>query len=576
MDSREKATSLNPSFSVSTVAPSELKQQTAGINSDGGLSSRSWLVGLLALAGAFLWLYWSTLVQLGISWSGDEYYSHGPLLPLISAYLIWQLRDALRQAWNPNSKTFWGFAILLLGLGVAFFGFLVDINFVRAFSIPLVLLGIARICGGGKFECLLRFPILLFAAGVPISRVVVQTFSVPLQKLAAGCASLLLGVMGLSVESDGVNIFTPQYNFVVDVPCSGLKTVTALLTVGLVVAYMLKGLSIWSRILLASSSVLVAIVTNVIRIIIIIMIGIYYGKEAAEGFLHGFSNVVTMVLSLVLLLLFGSFLQQRGETDDDETDEDSPQSTATPTPQVAPPSPAAPSLRALSSPSFKVLLTMAVLLVATQLLGASAIVPQNGGPDRRVVAQLKLPAKSGPWAGKSVEVEPAVFEMLRPDAAVQKRYTLSSNSKNGTSLPLGSQVDVIVIYSSDSRGFHAPEICLRAGGWTINERDTRIASNSKQSIAMTTVTGERKRSRTHLAYFFGDTQSQASGWVSMLTQEALGRVTRKRTGSLEVQFAFGPGALKPNGDFKPELSALMLDVADSVRGQLAQAQSAKR
>lgn len=55
----------------------------------------------------------------------------------------------------------------------------------------------------------------------------------------------------------------------------------------------------------------------------------------------------------------------------------------------------------------------------------------------------------------------------------------------------------------------------------------------------------------------------------MLFQEAMGRAMRKRTGGLEVQFASGPSALGADGEFKPELSALMLDVAGSVRRQLA-------
>jgi exosortase len=538
------------------------------------------ILWIVAIGGALAWLYGATFQQLLLSWRDDEYYSHGPLLPFISAYLIWGNRVALQRAWNPGTGMKAGFVLLLIGLGIAFFGLLVDINFVRAFSIPVVLLALSRIIGGGQFERQMRFPILLLAAAVPISRVVVQTFSVPLQKMAAGGASLLLGVTGLSVENDGVNIFTPLYNFVVDVPCSGLKTATALLTVGLVVSYVMTGLSNFQRVILALSSVFVALLTNVLRIIFIILIGTYYGREAAEGFLHGFSNVVTLVLSLIFLMLIGTWMQRRNQDQREQEEEERSEmgahevaNQAASSPQTFAPiaenPPASSMLPRLSAHvSGRVFACVLILLIATHLLGSRAIVPEEVGPKKQAVANLQLPALSGAWSGQPVKVDAAVFEMLRPDAAVQKRYTLRADGKSSR-----DWVDAIVIYSSDSRGFHAPEICLRAGGWTINDRQSRVASYGNEKLPLTLVTGERKNSRTHLAYYFANTQSQASGWAAMLFKEALGRAMKKNTGSLEVQFAFSHNRLDSNGELSPELSQLILDVSRQISSQLASSSS---
>ena len=322
--------SANPSTNPTLERPAPQLARDAGgdqTNDGAGNGAAPWQnwAWALAVLAALGWLYGPTLEQLVVSWQGDEYYSHGPLLIPICGFLIWANRARLRAAWAqrgaPDAARAPGAWILLFGLGVAFLGQVADVNFVRAFSIPVVILGIARFAGGGRFESVLRFPILLFAAGVPISRVVVQTFSVPLQKMAAGGASMALGLFGLPVQSQGVNIFTPRYNFVVDVPCSGLKTAIALLTVGLIVAYLLPGLSSFRRVMLAVSSVAVALLANVIRILIIILIGIYMGRDAAEGFLHGFSNIVTFAISLSMMMALGQLLRQDDEWDEWEEDE---------------------------------------------------------------------------------------------------------------------------------------------------------------------------------------------------------------------------------------------------------------
>ena len=67
----------------------------------------------------------------------------------------------------------------------------------------------------------------------------VQTLTVPLQNYAASGAGVALGLMGLPVTREGVNLYTPLYHFVVAVPCSGLKTTITLFTLAIVVAHLL-------------------------------------------------------------------------------------------------------------------------------------------------------------------------------------------------------------------------------------------------------------------------------------------------------------------------------------------------
>ena len=53
-----------------------------------GVGWHGWL-----LVAVFLGLYGQVLIHLARQWYSDADYSHGFLVPLLSAYLIWQRRD---------------------------------------------------------------------------------------------------------------------------------------------------------------------------------------------------------------------------------------------------------------------------------------------------------------------------------------------------------------------------------------------------------------------------------------------------------------------------------------------------
>ncbi len=65
----------------------------------------------LVLVAALLLLYAPTLKLLAWQWYNDADYSHGFLVPILSAYLIWARRDKLRTI--PRKPSVWGMVIVL-------------------------------------------------------------------------------------------------------------------------------------------------------------------------------------------------------------------------------------------------------------------------------------------------------------------------------------------------------------------------------------------------------------------------------------------------------------------------------
>ena len=74
--------------------------------------------------------------------SRDSYYSHGILIPFVSGYLIWNMRDELKKIKCQESK--WGKSLVILGVVIYLLSSLFRIYFSSGFSM-LMLYSVDRI-----------------------------------------------------------------------------------------------------------------------------------------------------------------------------------------------------------------------------------------------------------------------------------------------------------------------------------------------------------------------------------------------------------------------------------------------
>jgi len=284
----------------------------------------------LLLVTALVLIYWPVLSWLAVSWRQDEDLAHAPLLPLISAWLIWRSRAQIAQSWHrerPAREAMGvldGAGLLLAGLILDLVGCVIEIHWrLRAFSLLIVLLGLVRLLAGRGVERLLRFPVLYPAMGIPTFALLADRCTASLQLFSAGGAALCLGVLGIPVERLGVNLHTSRYDFVVAAPCSGLKSVVVLATLAVLLAHLAPGLRRHHRWLLCLLSVPFALAANTLRIVLVVLLAYALGRDAAEGFLHGLSGIFTLAVAAALLGLcaarwragqYGRALQQDDES----------------------------------------------------------------------------------------------------------------------------------------------------------------------------------------------------------------------------------------------------------------------
>lgn len=84
--------------------------------------------------------YHTSLGFMARSWVNDENYSHGILVPAVSAFLIWKKRhDIFAQ---PLVEMWWGITFLLGGLGLYVVGELATLYILLHISLWFVLVGL--------------------------------------------------------------------------------------------------------------------------------------------------------------------------------------------------------------------------------------------------------------------------------------------------------------------------------------------------------------------------------------------------------------------------------------------------
>ena len=92
----------------------------------------------MAVAGLTAIVFFPTLRWLVASWSSNPYYSHGFLVPLLSAYFAWGKRGALKHR-KPNNV---GLAVLALGLTIHLLAFPWQAHLFSTLALVLVLAGL--------------------------------------------------------------------------------------------------------------------------------------------------------------------------------------------------------------------------------------------------------------------------------------------------------------------------------------------------------------------------------------------------------------------------------------------------
>ncbi len=263
-----------------------------------GRSAQIWRIALVC--ALFLLVYYRVLIKLVTDWWNIPDFSHGFLVPLFAAYLVWTRREVLRK--TPRAPSWSGVAVVAFALVTLLVGVYGAELFLSRISMIFLFSGLVLAFGGPRMLRELRFAILVLLLAIPIPSIIFSQITLPLQNLASRLASDLLPLFGVPVLREGNVIQLPAMSLEVAEACSGIRSLMSLLTVSVFYGYFLEQTN-WKRIVLALSSVPIAIAANALRILGTGLCVQYWNPDKAVGFFHEFSGWVMFLVSLACLFL---------------------------------------------------------------------------------------------------------------------------------------------------------------------------------------------------------------------------------------------------------------------------------
>lgn len=244
-------------------------------------------------------LYGPTLVGLWSDWLNDPNYSHGILVPPVMVWLLWRQRavfQTLERRPSYAGALIVAAALVVFALGNAGFEF-----FLTRISLAGVLAGIVVHLLGWRHLRLCLFPLLLFAASIPLPALIFNQIALPMQLLASRFGVAALEVVRIPAVREGNIILLEHATLEVAEACSGIRSLISLGTVTIVYGY-LSGQASRTRAVLALAVIPVVIVANGLRVAGAGAVAHAYGARAAAGFLHTCSGLVLFGAALLMLV----------------------------------------------------------------------------------------------------------------------------------------------------------------------------------------------------------------------------------------------------------------------------------
>jgi exosortase len=271
------------------------------------------------------------------NWSAVEDYQHGFLVVPLALFFAYEKRWALEDA---RIKGSWlGLIPMSLGLLSLMIGRLGNELMSMRCGFVLTLMGLVLLLLGREIFKVLAFPLFFLFLMVPLPQSLVNTIAFPLQLIAAKFAVLSLQEIGIPALVEGNIIHLAHTQLFVHEACSGLRSLMALITLGVVFAHFFKRGVLWAQILLVASTIPIAIFVNSFRVALTGVLAHHFGEEAATGAIHDFQGIFTFGLAFffllgegrlidVLLNALGHGTAGQSSNDDTETAEGDGETTA--------------------------------------------------------------------------------------------------------------------------------------------------------------------------------------------------------------------------------------------------------
>ena len=274
-----------------------------------GQAGRAWQaylpLGLVVLG----WLAMFGPVYHGLAtsiWSSDAN-GHGPFILGVSLWLLWTRREVLVQgATAPATWAASALMVLVAAMYVVGRSQTIWTLEVLAQNLALAALLLYFLGWGGLRRA--WFPLFFLLFMVPWPGDWIDAVTQPLKLAVSVVAAELLSLFGLPVGRTGVILSLGPYKLLVADACAGLNSLFTLEALGLLYLNLMNYQSVARKVSLALLIVPISFIANVVRVIVLALVTLYFGDEAGQGFVHSFAGMLLFAVALTLILLVDGLL----------------------------------------------------------------------------------------------------------------------------------------------------------------------------------------------------------------------------------------------------------------------------
>lgn len=261
---------------------------------------------------AFLALYYPFIQTLMRDWDANDNYKHGYFIPIVSAFMIWSLREELAAVEIKPSN--WGIALVVLGLLQLFIAKVGSEYFLQRTSMIVVLFGISFYLFGGRLTRTVQLPLVYLIFMIPLPAIIWNRIAFPMQLFASSITEDVVRLIGLPILREGNVLHLAQTSLEVVDACSGLRSLVTMMALGTAFAF-ITNREAWKRWVLFLSVFPIAVAVNIIRLTATAILANRYGSEVAHGFLHDFSGWIVFVAGIAMLFGVEAVLSRIGKAE---------------------------------------------------------------------------------------------------------------------------------------------------------------------------------------------------------------------------------------------------------------------
>jgi len=452
------------------------------------------LISILVLIAVLT--FGGPLLELVGRWETQEEYSHGFLIPVIVAWLIWTRRDAIVA--SVGRPSWLGPALIVLAAVMHIIGKLSSLFVLSQLGFVVALLGVALGLGGYSLLKVMFVPIIFLLFAIPLPYFIDAVLSYRLQLISSELGTAFIRLFQIPVFREGNVIDLGVYKLQVVEACSGLRYLYPLMSLGFLAAYFFQA-PIWQRALIFLSTVPITILMNSLRIGIVGVLVDHFGPQDADGFLHMFEGWIIFIACAGVLVAEMSLLARLA------SGQGFFQVFYPPT--VAP---SIPSDQSARGPDRLPLLGCFLLLCATGLATLFVSTRQEILPQRSLFATF--PTELAGWRGN-----PSSLDAETRTGLGMTDYILS-DYVNADRRPVNFYV---AYYATQRSGIspHSPSVCIPGNGWQILdlERTSYTIPQSNLSLPLNRVLIGRGSERQLVYYWFDERGMKiANEYVSKL------------------------------------------------------------